>query len=311
VNDVSFVKRNEIDDKRWNELITNSVYSLPYGFTWYLDAVAENWDALIAGDYVAVMPMVWLKKLGIKCVYQPYFCQQLGIFSALPLNAALTSSFLDIAKKHFKYIDCNFNYLVAGEAAHYEMQPKKNLVLGLNHPYAQLKKGYSQSHRRNITKATKAGLIFQENVEPAGFSRFYLSTIDRSKQNFKPKHEQIFIKLLNALFAQNCGHIAAAVNDEGHLYSAVLLINHQNRIINIINATSPQGMQTGAAPFMFDKLIQKQAGNALVLDFEGSSFPSIARFYAGFGATVEVFYHFKHVIIKSAGQLFLKKAHLY
>lgn len=79
--EIKFLKRNEIDAHRWNALITSSVQSLPYAFTWYLDAVAEHWDACVLGNYEAAMPFVWLRKQGVKCLYQPYYCQQLGVFS--------------------------------------------------------------------------------------------------------------------------------------------------------------------------------------------------------------------------------------
>jgi hypothetical protein len=47
---------------------------------WHLDRTAVVWDALVWGDYEFVMPLPVRKKWGIQYVYQPLFCQQLGIF---------------------------------------------------------------------------------------------------------------------------------------------------------------------------------------------------------------------------------------
>ena len=104
---IQFIKRDKIDEQKWNEAIAQSVNSLPYAYSWYLDAVAENWAALVLDDYKTVMPLVWLRKLGIKCLYQPYYCQQLGVFST-QLNEKTIANFLDYAIKIFLYININF-----------------------------------------------------------------------------------------------------------------------------------------------------------------------------------------------------------
>ena len=49
---------------------------------WYLDIVHENWDALMEDDYERVMPMpVITKNWRISYIFQPFFVQQLGVFS--------------------------------------------------------------------------------------------------------------------------------------------------------------------------------------------------------------------------------------
>ena len=38
-----------------------------------------------------------------------------------------------------------------------------------------------------------------------------------------------------------------------------------------------------------DTFIQDHAGSGLILDFEGSNIPSVARFFSGFGAQAEIY----------------------
>ncbi len=61
MNQLRVLKRKEIDEQKWNALIQTSVQSLPYALSYYLDAVAENWEAIVVGDYEASMPFVWLR----------------------------------------------------------------------------------------------------------------------------------------------------------------------------------------------------------------------------------------------------------
>jgi hypothetical protein len=62
--------------------IARSFNGIVYAYSWYLDIVSPGWDALVKDDYKSVMPLTWRKKYGIKYLYQPFFTQQLGVFSS-------------------------------------------------------------------------------------------------------------------------------------------------------------------------------------------------------------------------------------
>ena len=51
---IKFVLHKDVDTDKWDECIKKSVNALPYAFSWYLDIVAEYWDALVLNDYEAV-----------------------------------------------------------------------------------------------------------------------------------------------------------------------------------------------------------------------------------------------------------------
>jgi hypothetical protein len=96
MNTLIFHKNKTIDRKKWDDCIANSHNSLLYAYAWYLDIVAENWDAIVLGDYDAVMPLPYNRKLfGLKQVYQPFFAQQLGVFSVIPVGKPIFKQFLE------------------------------------------------------------------------------------------------------------------------------------------------------------------------------------------------------------------------
>lgn len=303
MSEIKLLKRKDVDEQKWNNLVNGARFSLPYALTWYLDAVAENWDALVWKDYEAVMPLVWLRKMGVKCLYQPYYCQQLGVFGKAADSESLQSRFLTEAKK-FAYVNINLNPSSAKVARELNLKPKRNLLLNLNLDYTVLRKAYSDNHKRNIAKAIKGGQHFAETVEVESFQKFYLENVNRKKENFKPQHEKIFKGLTQTLVHKQVGQVYAAQNYKGDLTAALMLLRHKNRIINVINTSSAEGKRSGASHFLFDALIQKFAGNELVFDFEGSSITSIAKFYEGFGPCDETFYNYHTTIIKRASQLF-------
>jgi hypothetical protein len=304
VSNIRFLKRNEIDEHKWNEAINNSFNSLPYATSGYLDAIAENWGALVLNDFEAVMPLVWLRKLGIKCLYQPYYCQQLGVFSLQPLRAETHRNFLNAAISRFAYIHINLNPTAAVVVDDFSLVKKRNLMLVLNSEYPAVQKKYAENHRRNIAKANKAGLEFSEQTDLKSFQKFYLENINRVKENFKSKDEKTLKKLTRVLATNKVSRIFTAADETGALVAGILIVAHKNRLVAIINTSSPSGKKSGASHFLFDQIIKKYANSGLTLDFEGSSIATIARFYEGFGASEEVFYNLKISLIKSFRQRF-------
>jgi hypothetical protein len=79
---LKYLKRNDIDPVLWNACIESNEYYIPYARFEYLDALCNgSWGALVKGRYEAVFPLPYRKKWGlIPYVYQPVFCQQLGVF---------------------------------------------------------------------------------------------------------------------------------------------------------------------------------------------------------------------------------------
>ncbi|MCK4361546.1 MAG: hypothetical protein KAV70_07350, partial [Bacteroidales bacterium] len=71
----------QINKSKWDECIKKSFNGIIYGYSWYLDIVCKHWEALVENDYERVFPLTTGKKFGINYLYQPFFTQQLGVFS--------------------------------------------------------------------------------------------------------------------------------------------------------------------------------------------------------------------------------------
>lgn len=303
MSQLRFLKRKEVDEAKWNFCVENSANSLPYALSWYLDAVAENWDAIVMNDYEFVMPLVWLRKFGVPCLYQPYYCQQLGVFGKSP-DKKIQTEFLNYVTSKYLYAHINLNSSAKNVSEQFPLLPKKNLLLDLSATHSSIEKKYSENHKRNISKATKAGMQFKEITSVKDFQKFYLQNINPAKENFKPEHEKILKQLTETLLNKKAGKFFAVSDKEDKLMAACLLLNHKNRIINIINTSSTEGKKSSASHFLFAQIIKENAGKNLVLDFEGSSIAGVARFYEGFGASPETFYNLQNNLLKNITQRF-------
>jgi len=68
---IKYLKHTEINYAAWDACVKQSPNALLYAYSWFLDMAADQWDALVYGNYDAVMPLPWRKKWGIQYLYQP------------------------------------------------------------------------------------------------------------------------------------------------------------------------------------------------------------------------------------------------
>ena len=59
---IHYLRRYEIDTKKWDQCIIESDNGLIYAHAFYLDHMAKQWDALVMGNYDAVMPLPFNQK---------------------------------------------------------------------------------------------------------------------------------------------------------------------------------------------------------------------------------------------------------
>jgi len=106
---IEYIQYRNINFHKWDECVSRSLNGLVYAYSWYLDIVAGEWDALVADDYSIIFPLVKGSKYGIPYLYQPYFTQQLGVFSPIKVDSQTTKLFTDSIPAKFKYRIINFN----------------------------------------------------------------------------------------------------------------------------------------------------------------------------------------------------------
>ena len=139
---IRFVSYSDVDKKKWDNCIRFARNGLPYAYSWYLDSVCEYWDGLIYKDYEAVFPLTWNKKFGISYMYQPFFAQQLGVFSPESLTKDLIDGFLDKIPTDFKLVDIQLNTVNPVDHDEFEVHERVTHHLDLDRRYDELTHSY-------------------------------------------------------------------------------------------------------------------------------------------------------------------------
>jgi hypothetical protein len=288
---ITYVKRNDIDTTKWDNCIARSVNGIVYAYSWYLDIVSENWDALIGDDYQAVFPLTHNKKYGIQYLYQPFFTQQLGLFSTGSINHSLVSEFLDAIPESFKFISINLNTLSKIDYPKAKVLPRVTHHLDLIEPYAVISSRFSANTKRNISKAVAYNVSVVK-----GLSAFQLLEMKRSNRTvaLRQKHFDTLTKIITQSVANGVGETFGAYNEHNELCAGVLFLKSNGKVIYLLASSTPAGKENRAMFSLVDYFIETNSESHLVLDFEGSNVESVARFYTGFGATP---CEYNHIII--------------
>jgi hypothetical protein len=274
---ISYIKHARIDKKKWDHCIDNSANGLIYAYSFYLDAMSENWDALISNDYEIVMPLTWKKKWGIKYLYQPAFTQQLGIFGNYSSTENITESFIDTALEIFPFAEINLNY--ANECQRLA-QKNCNLILPLNRPFAEIEKYFRKDFVKKI-QSNHLKYEVSDNVEKTInlFRQNYSTRIHASQNDYDN-----FSKLCLLLQDKNQLFLRKVSSAKGELLASVIFFKDRRRIYYIMSATLQEGRKLQANYFLLHHLIKEFSEQNLIFDFEGSEIPSIQAFFKKFGA---------------------------
>ena len=290
---IRHLPREKIQDKEWNGCLYYGVNGMPYAYSWFLDAICEEWSGLVFGQYDAVFPLITRKKFGTEYLYPPLFAQQLGVFALDKPQLNLAEEFLNEARKRFKYGEVRLNEGIEHVAEDWGSRKRLNLVLDLDKDYRDIAKNYSTNLKRNIKKAQHHELKFKPEMKVEDFVAFFEEHSASRVKEYTPWHHHALHRLIYKARHHNAGQIYTVQNSMGETLAANFYLFHPKRMIHLCAAANEEGKEKGAAAFLLDNLVQINAEKKLLLDFEGSDIESVARFYRSFGAEERAYFEIK------------------
>lgn len=282
---IQYLTNREIDLQKWDRCIAAASNGLIYGYSYYLDHMSRQWDALIYGDYQAVMPLTWHKKYGIAYLYQPFLTAQLGVFGN-DLSADLVQLFLDHIPSKFRYWDIYLNHQNNFPLERFALYQRMNFVLDLNKPYETLHKNYRGNIQRNIKKAVQVGCRPGKDLPVEEVITLAISQM-RNYTSESTENIDRFRKLYAWLYEKKQAICYGVFSSRNELIASCVFFFSHHRAYYILVGNHPDGRTLGASHLLIDSFIKDHAGENLLLDFEGSDIRNLAFFYSSFGAAEE------------------------
>jgi len=284
---IQYVPYHQIDKLKWDACIDDAVNGLIYGYSVYLDTMANFWDALILGDYEVVMPLTWNKKYGVYYLYQPYITACLGLFGN-NITADLVNDFLHAIPRKFKYWDIYLNYANRYHLKEFQLYDRVNYILPLNKSYEEIFARFRIGLKQSIKRAEKLNCTVRRDIEVGEI----IALAEEQGKNFSNATKKDYARFRELYQQLNTRQQAASYGihlPSGQLVASGVLFFSHKRVYYILAGNHPNGRTIGASQMLINEFIKDNAGRDLVLDFEGSDIRSLAFFYSSFGSTAEMY----------------------
>lgn len=280
---IRYRKNTDIDRVRWDKAINAAFNGSIYAYSWYLDIVCEDWEALVLDDYSILMPLPAKKKYGLWYLIQPLFTQQLGIISTAKLNDEIILKFIKAIPKKFRYVLLQLNLFnkIPPQISD-NFSKKVTYQLDLIQPYHELYRNYSTNTKRNIKKAENKKITILKTVTIKD-----LLALKKENNINNLSNDQLITlqKLLVYINKNRAGELYGAYTEQNTLCAAAYFVNNHSTAIYLQAISSDEGKDNYAMFKLVDFFIKEHSEKNITLDFEGSTIEGIARFYKSFGAT--------------------------
>lgn len=281
------LKYNEIDFEKYTYCLENSEQRNWYAKKEILDQLSGNWELLVYDNYEAIMPIHITKKMGLRFVHMPLFCQQLGVFSAID-DSNLNIDFLKFLKKHFRVFLYSFNDKNNFKC---QLETRKNYIIPIS-DYEILKRKKYFKGRKSTVKWSQH-LIYNEEVLNNNIILFL-------KENFKGlskasdfenfKNYLEFLKQINSL------KICVVYNNEILINIAILVEeNNQYSLLALIN--NEHYKKENGASFLIDKILKNYISQNS-FNFMGSNIRGIEVFFKSFGGELQKYCFVENKLLK-------------
>jgi len=284
---IRFLRREEIDKTKWNSCVHFATNGNIFGYIWYLDFVAKDWDALVEGDYESVFPLVWQEdRHGNKSLVQPAWMRELGIYSINALSRPRIKAFINAIPKEYSRVSIHLNEQnFLPELEGFRMTPQTNYQLLLQSPYEQLADQFSSRWFQQLAEAEKHHLSTGLNLKPETLADFYRKYSPDTPGREPRSHA--LLRIVYNILHRGWGFSSGVWNPGGELLAANFFIYSHSKVLSLVPLASPEGKSQGALELLFNTVLQTHAGKPLLLDLndDGSD-----GFVQGMGARANSYF---------------------
>ncbi|MEM1326953.1 MAG: hypothetical protein AAGI23_13410 [Bacteroidota bacterium] len=281
---IRLVPHEEIDRLLWDSCIHYAGNGNVFGYTWFLNNVTKEWDALVEGEYESVLPLPkTLDRLNRPILRQPNLIRELGVYSVHILSPKRLGAFLKAIPDSYKSVQLALNERNVFESGNtFDWQEQHNHQLLLTPNYDAHYANYENELVEQL-KVQRDLLIPISNIKPERLADFYKQhTKDRTQ--VEEKFHAIQRIMYNALH-RGAGFSTGVTDLEGNLLAANCFIYGHKKALSWLPIESKAGKEVGALNVLLDQFIQSNAGRPLILDFNTHE-----EYPLAFGAQQNIYY---------------------
>jgi len=285
---IVYLKHHEIDREQWDKCIRFSQRAKPYAYSWYLDIMSPGWEALIDDEYDSVFPIPVFRKYGIRYIATPAFLQQLGAFTPDKSPQIAINEFIEYLPGFYRLIDLCTGQRV--DSDRFKVTLKANYELDLSKPYEKLWSNFANDCRHDIEKSGRKKPEIVSDIKPGELIELFQNNKGQEIKNIKQSAYQRLHALMDFCIKNKKGRILGVRSSNRKLIYGIFLVEIKGNKTLLFVVNTPESRRDLTGYYVINELIKESAGTKTILDFEGSSIPSIAHFFESFGSTNVPYY---------------------
>jgi hypothetical protein len=275
---------------QWDKAIDASSNGLVYASSWYLDVVSPGWEALVEDGYDFVFPLTWRKKAGIYYLFQPFFTQQLGLFSRSKITPGKICEFISAIPHKFRLVEIQLNSEnIFTETVNFTVYKRRTHHLDLSVSYENIFSNYTENLTRNLKKFKKSGLNVSDNASVSGVVDLFRKNKGKRIETLGNKEYEVFLKLFDEAKARACIDCRCVFNASQSLIAGAVFLRSLRSYIFLFSAANEEAKENGSMSALIDSFIRDHSNEIKYLDFEGSMDENLSRFYRSFGSKEVVY----------------------
>lgn len=184
----------------------------------------------------------------------------------------------------FRYYEINLNTFNKLTSAEYSAKSNITCELDLADSYEKIYGGYSENTQRNIKRAHNNHLTITKDVTISDLIELFRQYRGKTIKNLKTRNYKTLTGIVQSAIHKKKAQIIGVKTKENNTCAGAVFLADKRKFIFLFSAASNEAKSNGAMSFLIDHFIRENAQQNLILDFEGSNNPDLARFYKSFGS---------------------------
>jgi len=286
--EINYLEQKDVSYYHWDLCVSRAVNSSIYGYTWFLNTVTDDWDALVAEDYKMVMPLPLKQNLTGMRIAQPFYCPYLGIYSTGSMSPEIVRAFLKAIPRRYGKINLVLNKFNNFDKNIAPVSATEKFELDLIRGYDAIQDHYSNELKFKLFEAKQAGVGTNQGLLPNEF----LDLANKSNMEKSYLHPGILRMIIATSIRYKMGKIYTAYSPENNICAAILVLKDNTRLIKYMSVETPEGTRLNAGLLLIDEIIKEHAENPITMSFESIGSP--ANYSPSlFGATKSTYPRYK------------------
>ena len=244
---IHLVPQEQIDKQLYNSCVHYATNGNIYGYDWFLNATAKEWDILVEGtdSWVSVMPLPrrknWFGRLYLE---QPRLVPELAVYSVKPLSPKRIQRFWEAVPDEYRGGGLTVEPAsVPKDGGRFEVHTAGGTVLFLNEPYETVIGDFPPSYHEGLLRAEDAGLQPGSSFAPEKFADLWLEVNGKNAENEWTYHAMQ--RLMYQVLHRSWGSTWVVTDPAGAALAMTFIVYSHSRIFPLFEVVTPDGATLG------------------------------------------------------------------